>query len=311
MWRNSYPEANRNTIAHNCKTKNSLWAGARKLPHLTNPLVDAPSSPDPPYSPEEFKEMKRAATMALTAEQQAGGIPVAVQIEAQDPVRHILRANNGVSKKQRLAILHWICGAVVRKWAPCKHCQIAQPSRKHALECSGALAFLQEKFPDEGLDENHPTQTVLDQLLNKYRNSPPDQVPFYNYIHNAITLVYQKVLGFRQRENGYWEPDDEDERAEERLQALPPAQRRRVDAQGRGQTLPNAQERGAAAQNDQDHGQAPLQEQDQAAGLADFYQERNPALNARLRAQRAALNRPRGRPPGIPRRKPPSSSGVG
>ena len=166
---------------------------------------------------------------------------------------------------------------------PCKNCADHTPlSRAHALDCSGARAFLEDRFRQElaVLDPSLNDLNVLDKLLNKFRLEPPTET-FYVDIHHAISLVYTRCLGYRQQQNGYWVREENDEDDEDAPR--PAAQRRRI-MQDQATRQPNRQDQVAAARTQR-------------------RQQRQQAITA-------ARNRPRGRPRRQPLRLPPTQ-GVG
>ena len=252
--------------------KNPWWNGATLLNHLTNRVTRGRCAPQVPLEDEVRKLKRRQVIREL--DQDRTNVSGAIKCYEEDgkDIRHVLKPRAFANKKQRVTIIRWMLGGVVRH-QPCKNCDAHTPlSRQHALDCSGARQFLEDRFQDAlgDIDASLDNLNVLDKLLNKYRLAPPSET-FYVDIHHAISLVYSRCLGFRQQENGYWINDNPDQGDQDG--PANPAQRRRYAQE------PQAQQ---AVQD---------------------------ARNARRRAQQqaivAARNLPRGRRP----RRPPQGVG--
>ena len=119
-------------------------------------------------------------------------------LEMNNKLRHITKVN-ALDKKQRIAIFKWITGGIVRH-QPCAICN-QQLSRKHAIECSGAGAMLLQNFEFPNYENNY---NLIDQLLNKYADGKPAPLKVYNFIAEAIYMIYRKCLNFKQATNGFW-----------------------------------------------------------------------------------------------------------
>ncbi|RKP15644.1 hypothetical protein ROZALSC1DRAFT_26227 [Rozella allomycis CSF55] len=76
-------------------------------------------------------------------------------------------------------------------------------SREHAVSCSGAFAYLKEFYPHVTNESSDRGLCAIDQLLNENRRTAPPN--FYIEINHAISLIYEKCLGYRRRDNGTWE----------------------------------------------------------------------------------------------------------
>ncbi len=62
----------------------------------------------------------------------------------------------------------------------------------------------------DGTQEDHVirhSDTLMDQLLNKYRNEPPNG-RFYDELFEAIKLVYTECLHWRMASNGFWKASE-------------------------------------------------------------------------------------------------------
>jgi hypothetical protein len=247
--------------------KNPWRVGANLLNHLTNRPRRERCTPQVPLDDVTRKVKRRQVIREL--DQGRTNVAGAIRCHEEDGklLRHVLRPRAFANKQQRVTIIRWLLGGVVRH-QPCKNCADHTPlSRSHALDCSGARAFLEDRFRQEleDLDPSLNDLNVLDKLLNTFRLEPPSET-FYIDMHHAISLVYTRCLGFKQQQSGYWKRDDDDEDDD---QDGPPAQRRRIM-------------------------QAQAQQPNQQA-------QANAAARTRRRHQRqqvinAARNRPRGRP---------------
>jgi hypothetical protein len=108
-------------------------------------------------------------------------------------------------RKIRRNIFNWRLGNVCRHQR-CKKCNDGtELSRKHGLECSGALRLLEAKYArafDPALDI-----PALDQVLNRYARCAPHS-RFYEEMSSVVSRVMSQCLKMRQKDNGHWEDPD-------------------------------------------------------------------------------------------------------
>ena len=117
-------------------------------------------------------------------------------MEETDGIRAVLKPGI-VEKKKRIALVKWLVGGVARH----KRCQCGlEMSRTHSIACSGAGELLMHRFGQE-INRASPLNWIS-QLLNVYRNSPDGQV--YNVLYDAIKMIYENCLGYRQQANGFF-----------------------------------------------------------------------------------------------------------
>jgi hypothetical protein len=205
LWWRIYQNQRPNSLVTKGIT-NPLWNQATKLNHVLNNLRRERSPYIEPYGEIKRKELQMKTICAL--ERNKTTVAGAIQVEETDKHRHIIQANAFTIKAHRIAIQKWALGTIA--WhQPCRRCQDGtELSRAHAVICSGASVYLMTKYAAH-LDEESPL-TVIDQLLNKFRAIPPTAI-FYAHIFKAISLIYKRCMGYRLKENGYWEDDTEDD----------------------------------------------------------------------------------------------------
>ena len=282
LWWNKltqYPQGNSLMVS---TRSNPWWNQAKRLNHVTNRLVRGRCEPIEPMDDETRKARRRQVIRDLDGQNttSVGGAIRCYEEDGQSS-RHVLVPRAFSDKKQRVAIIRWIIGGVATH-SPCKNCPQQTPlSRVHALECSGASQFLEDRFQDalEGLDPSLNDLTVLDRLLNKYRLAPPTETFYVDVLH-AISLVYTKCMKYHQADNGYWKPDEDDD---EDLGPRPSQRARHTFGQDN----------------------AP---QDGQPRPRQVRQNRTSAQATERRRQRAIQ---RNRPLGRPRRNPPPARGIG
>jgi hypothetical protein len=189
--------------------QNPLWARARRINHITASLKRERCSYIPPFDDPERKEQK--AEHICQIERNTATVAGTLQVETNDEHRHALKAGTFFMKAHRIAIQRWLTGSIA--WhQDCRNCDGGKLSRQHAVTCSGAEDYLRGKYGND--INNELNQTALDQLLNKYRNEPPNRI-FYGHIFQAISKIYKKCMGFTLRRNGYWAQAVEDDNVSE------------------------------------------------------------------------------------------------
>jgi hypothetical protein len=207
MYRESLQGANPKTLVSRSRKKNDLWRNAevKQLPLLFNPLQRhiQPQKSAPVLLDKTKKGIIQDELFQLGRGEQ--NVASSCHFEKNEPVRHICQPRNGVAKLQKINIIKWIVGNVCNHQS-CKICG-QEVSRAHGLECSGAESFLSQRLGHLMTEETRNGHgTLLDKLLNQYRSEPPQGVPlFYDFLSTAVDMVYRNCLGFRRKENGFWE----------------------------------------------------------------------------------------------------------
>lgn len=200
LFRNQIQNRNKMTLAYSA-LKNPLWSGATRTGILTNRLTSNPSERRPAeygYTKEKKKTIELEAIRKLDHGNE--NIAGTLVLEEGDKIREIMRVGH-CTKKERITILRWKLGTITRHEI-CKKCN-GELTRKHAINCSGALGYLKEQFPEVEEPPERTRLTLLDNILNKYRNKKKD-VDYYNNVYLAIAKVYVECHGFEQAANGFW-----------------------------------------------------------------------------------------------------------
>ena len=141
-------------------------------------------------------------TLLLTSQtNKLGNIADTIELNLQDT--NIRKYISEGPKQQRTTLTHWTLGMVARHQT-CKKCGL-ELSRKHALQCSGMENKLRKKYRKHVCENNHIT--VLDQLLNKFRNDQ-GKTAVWKDIHKAIDAIYRSCLKMKQKRNGFYYSED-------------------------------------------------------------------------------------------------------
>ena len=209
LWWRLLQTTPKNSLVTNALT-NPLWPSAKKISHLNNTLQRDPEPTKQlvPFPDEQRKQIQRTNISKLDKDQT--NVAGAVTMNENEPHRHMVRPYAFTLRAHRVAVQRWVIGNVA--WhQPCRKCDNGTKlSRAHAIECSGALHFLEGKYA-EALSE--PTEhNAMDHLLNKYRLKPPTLL-FYVHIFKAISMIYKKCLGLCIKPNGYWAEQEADNAA--------------------------------------------------------------------------------------------------
>jgi hypothetical protein len=131
----------------------------------------------------------------------------AIEVDQRLKYAHIMKSGAFADRRVKRNIFLWRLGNVCRHQV-CKRCGEVL-TRKHGLECSGALATIERYFPNE-FDINLETPALC-QIMNKYLLKPKNE-QFYFNVSAIISKVMKECLLFRQKENGFWvDPQREEE----------------------------------------------------------------------------------------------------
>jgi hypothetical protein len=200
LFRNQIQNRNKKTLAHSA-LKNPLWNRAKKESQLRNRLTYLPRERKTglkAYTTEEKRVLQHRAIKVL--DEESDNIAGTLVIEDTDGIRDVIKVGR-CPKKELITILRWLLGTITRH-EECKKCN-QELTRKHAIECSGAREFLQEKFPEIQEPPIQKRFTLLDNILNRYRNRKKD-IDFYHNVYLAIAKIYVECHGFEQAANGFW-----------------------------------------------------------------------------------------------------------
>jgi len=189
--------------------------------------------------------LRREGIMALEADQP--NVAGAIQLETTDVLPPFLRPKTGITREDRWLLLQWRLGAVTRH-EKCSNCG-GTLTRAHAAICSGAAAFLENLYP-EVQPPVHPRHTLIDAVLNSYRQQSPKDGPAHFNCARAIQMILEKCRGLRHQENGMWVAGDTgaegDTQPQQQLNTAPPPRsatairqsaRRAVAVEGRHRKL--------------------------------------------------------------------------
>lgn len=205
IWWNNIQDRNRKNSLTKAAIKNPLWGGAIKANHLTTRLTTEPSQriyPKRPYSDERKKAISDSYIQELDRGKQ--NIAGTIVVEPEEGIRELLKTGR-CTKKERNTIIRWILGTITRH-EQCKKCH-GELNRNHALRCSEADTFLQELFPEVETPPDGSRHTILDNILNRYRQGKKND-SFYNDIYLAISKVYVECHELVQAANGFWIRED-------------------------------------------------------------------------------------------------------
>lgn len=204
MWWNKVTDRDSKSLAVICKNKNPLWPRSYKLNHVLERRQRGEYIPQKAFTKQEKKRLVKESIVRNLDNQTS--VAAAVMVDMDDPIRHCMMPNAFKDKKTRSTVLRWIIGGVANHQT-CNQCGDEELSREHALECSGAHELLRSYYLEHQEQDNN--ELFINQLLNKFRNGPPDD-DFYERIAEAVGLIYTKCLGFRQKRSAFWVPDEVD-----------------------------------------------------------------------------------------------------
>ena len=167
-------------------------------------------------------ELRRKSIISLEADQP--NVAGAIQLELDDAIPPFLRPKTGISRADRWLLLQWRLGIVTRHEVCCNCGETL--TRAHAADCSGATALLRELHPEVS-PPAQPRHTLIDAVLNHYRQQPSQDGPAHANCSTAIALILTKCRGLQlSLEDGRWLGqglDSNQHRVSERdLNATPP-----------------------------------------------------------------------------------------
>ena len=114
-------------------------------------------------------------------------------------------------KKQRIAIQKWAVGGIANHQM-CQQCG-EEVSRKHAVDCSGALAYLTNcmgTLLSRRTNEQINRMDALSYLVHYKSEDIAKSEEKIKMIYTAIAKIYENCLGFQVNTNGFWSaPVDE------------------------------------------------------------------------------------------------------
>ena len=120
-----------------------------------------------------------------------------------------LMPKTGTTRADRWLLLQWRLGAVTRH-ETCHNCG-GTLTRSHAADCSGATDLLTSLHP-EVPPPAHSRHTLIDAVLNQYRQQASQDGPAHSNCAKAIQLILQKCRGLRQRQqDGRWVSEDSED----------------------------------------------------------------------------------------------------
>jgi len=216
--------------------ENPLWshpeANAIAVP-LTRP-GHQPLPPVPKILDQDMRiELRRKSI--IQHDNNAPNVAGAIQLELDDIIPPFLHPKAGIDRDDRWLLLQWRLGAVTRH-ETCQNCGDTL-TRAHAASCSGATTFLEEHHP-EVPPAAHSRHTLIDAVLNNYRQQSPKDGPAHFNCARAIQLILEKCRGLRHQENGQWASDDATQPSQT-INTAPPAR----TAASHRQSARNARER--------------------------------------------------------------------
>lgn len=186
---------------------NNLWNHPSITPHeepLTRP-INMLKQVIPKILKHDIRvEMRRQCIMAIDLGQP--NVAGAIQLELHDTLPPFLCPRSGTSRAERWLLLQWRLGTVTRHES-CIKCGDTL-TRAHAADCSGATALLEELHP-EVQRPAQPRLTLIDAVLNQYRQQSSQDGPAHSNCAKAITLILRNCRGLQQQqEDGRWVNQD-------------------------------------------------------------------------------------------------------
>jgi hypothetical protein len=184
--------------------RNPLWENANLINHVLFRCNRTPMDPIATYTRLELKRIALDSIVAM--DDQTDTVAGAINLLPNRILhRHAMLANNGMDRKQRIAIQRWLIGGVATH-TPCINCgDGTEISRRHGIACSGASEMIRNEFPDQFTTPSRLND--IDRLLDFFKEEPPTD-DFYYIIYSAIAMIYTNCLGYRQAANYYWQPPD-------------------------------------------------------------------------------------------------------
>jgi hypothetical protein len=212
IWWKGKLNSNRSSLIYQAQQKNPLWLQTNKRPHgfNGNNLTRGQNQIQEPLT-KAFRYNWHKQKIC-TLDRDTNNVAGSILLEPKDPLRACLKPSV-LPMEQRVAIVKWITGGVARH-KPCL-CGV-ELSREHAINCSGAGELIQHYFTDD-IDRDSPINHIS-QVLNIHRNSRETRV--YNVVFDAIKLIYENCLGYRQRQNGFFAASQDDHQHRTQIQTI-------------------------------------------------------------------------------------------
>jgi hypothetical protein len=133
-----------------------------------------------------------------------GSVAATLELQPGAPLRYFLKQN--CPRRIRSALTRWAFGGVA--WhQSCKHCGSAL-SRRHAVMCSGAEAYILQHF--NAVSPPDARTTVIDVLLNRYISDTEGTALAHQHLAEAIHMIYRHCFKYRNAGNGLWVPETQD-----------------------------------------------------------------------------------------------------
>jgi hypothetical protein len=167
------------------------------------------STTDGQYGMDETMARKRLKLELVSLDYQSENVGGNVNLEEEDNLHSFLRISG--EKEITIPLTKWILGNICTHQR-CKQCS-AVLSRKHGLECSGAIEKLEYLDILENRQENDkPHLNALCYVLDKVKGrSFRENKRLYVTCAEAIGLIYTKCLGYKRKKNGFYvDPSDLD-----------------------------------------------------------------------------------------------------
>jgi Reverse transcriptase (RNA-dependent DNA polymerase)/Endonuclease-reverse transcriptase len=188
---------------------NPLWTRANLISHLANPLRREVHKPDLAIDDQLKKKIKRKNIISL--DHGHANIAGSIEVDEKERIRHVLKsaAFNG-GRRKRITFSRWLIGAVANHQAcfQCSQVGIAQElSREHALNCSGVIEDLEEKYSAHLGNYINSNLNKMDFLINKFRKKWPPN--WHEHAVEWISRMLRLCRGFQQAGNGFWSPDSD------------------------------------------------------------------------------------------------------
>lgn len=199
LWRRMHERGLDPLTLHGTRT----WGLVKKIDHVVARAVPAPSWEKSSLTKRRRETLRYHDLENLTLGRE--NVSKAICVDPWLWLHKIMMPGVLADRKIRRNIFAWRLGGVCRHQR-CKKCNDGtELSRKHGLECSGAIRLLEEKYARD-FDPAADT-TALDQVLNLYCFRTPHP-RYYEDMNAVIVRIMSQCLKMRQKDNGFWEDPD-------------------------------------------------------------------------------------------------------